>query len=50
MLRSCVDHCMAAQHNMQELGASDKTTPRVRATWGLTIGPRGNIMLRELAA
>jgi len=41
---------MAAQHNMQELGASDKTTPRVRATWGLTIGPRGNIMLRELAA
>jgi len=50
MLRSRVDHCMAAQHNMQELGASDKTTPSVGATSGLTIGPRGNVMLREFAA
>ena len=37
---------MAAQHNVQALDASDKTSPSVGATWGLTIGPRAHVMLR----
>lgn len=49
MLRSCADHCMAAQHNMQAVERSDKTTLCVRAAWNITIDPRENVMLREFA-
>jgi hypothetical protein len=50
MLRSRADHCMAAQHKMQAMDASDKATPCMRAAWNITIGPRENVMLREFAA
>lgn len=50
MLRSGADHRMAAQHNMQALNASAKTTSCVRATSKLTTGTRMHVMLREFAA
>jgi hypothetical protein len=50
MLLSRADHCMAAQHKMQAMDASDKAVPCVRAAWEITIGPRENVMLREFAA